>query len=43
MINMTALEKNLVLQAHGFCTDYSLPLSSCPLRGLFFVYATGNN
>ena len=23
-------------EAHGFCTDYSLPVSSCPLRELFF-------
>ena len=25
---MTALKKDFVLQARGFCTDYSLPVSS---------------
>ena len=29
---MTALKNNFVLQARGFCKDYSLPVSSCPLR-----------
>ena len=33
----TALKNDFVLQAQGFCTDYSLPVSSCPLIGLFFL------
>ena len=36
--NVTALN-DFVLQARSFCTEYSLPVSSCPLRGLFFNYA----
>ena len=30
------LEVLFCFEAHGFCTDYSLPVSSCPLRELFF-------
>ena len=36
--NVTSLKKDFVLQALGFCTDYSLLVSSCPLRELFFVF-----
>ena len=31
--NVTALKN---VQARGFRTDYSLPVNSCPLRGLLF-------
>ena len=34
--NVTVLKNDFVLQARGFCTDYSLPVSSCPLRELVF-------
>ena len=37
--NVTALNNDLVLQARGFCTDYLLPVSSCPLRWIFFIFA----
>ena len=30
------LEVLFCFEARGFCTDYSLPVSSCPLRELFF-------
>ena len=33
--NVPALNYDFVLQGRGFCTDYSLPVSSIPLKGPF--------
>ena len=35
---LDCLEESPCLQASGFWTDYSLPVSSCALRGLIFSF-----
>ena len=32
-----ATQCDCLLKTHGFCTDYSVPISLCPLRGLSFL------